>query len=364
MTMTTSIVAELHDGPAHRHRQDGSMWYIPPRTGQRLISVTSVFDFIAKEQLDKRWRPGLSAQAAFDELPRVVAASRVKPCGRTNNECDHDFQDRCAACPCGDCKACMIRWLTYRHYAETKKARDRGSAMHHWIENWVKFDGKVSRPDPGEECAPYVASFLRFVEDMGLTPDSWELLETTVLNYTDGWGGTLDGHIRFDATATPKARKVCAKFGLVAPLLTFDSKSREKTDASFWPDNAKQLAAYCRGEVVLLDDGSEEPLPPTDGGLVVQFRPDGYGWRRVDTSEHTYRAFLANRESALWEIEYGAASTQVKSFPDLEIPGLAAQPAKATRRSTPRKAAPLALGATADHPPSEGARLTDEMIPF
>ena len=188
MTMTTSIVAELHDGPAHRHRQDGSMWYIPPRTGQRLISVTSVFDFIAKEQLDKRWRPGLSAQAAFDELPRVVAASRVKPCGRTNNECDHDFQDRCAACPCGDCKACMIRWLTYRHYAETKKARDRGSAMHHWIENWVKFDGKVSRPDPGEECAPYVASFLRFVEDMGLTPDSWELLETTVLNYTDGWG--------------------------------------------------------------------------------------------------------------------------------------------------------------------------------
>ena len=80
MTMTTSIVAELHDGPAHRHRQDGSMWYIPPRTGQRLISVTSVFDFIAKEQLDKRWRPGLSAQAAFDELPgwsRPAASNRV-----------------------------------------------------------------------------------------------------------------------------------------------------------------------------------------------------------------------------------------------------------------------------------------------
>ena len=195
---------------------------------------------------------------------------------------------------------------------------------------------------------------------MGLTPDSWEMLESTILNRADGWGGTLDGQVRFDATTTPKARKVCAKFGLARPLVTLDTKSREADNATFWPDNAKQLAAYCRGEVILFDDGREEPLPPTDGGMVVQIRPDGYGWRRVDTSDRTYAAFLANKASALWEIEHGAASTQVKSFPDLEIPDLPEEPAKPARRTASRAngAAPARKTAPAKATPPAAPRRT------
>jgi hypothetical protein len=374
MTMTTSALADTRRGPIHRHEDGGHLWYRPPGKDLSLISVTSVFDFIAKEQLDKRWRPSLAAKAAFAELPRLVAAIRVKVCGRTNNRCDHDFRVSCVNCPCGDCKECLIRWMTYQHYAESRRATDRGIAVHDWIQQWVLYEGRVSEPD--EAIAPYIATFRTFLADMGLTPNSWELSETTVLNYTDGWGGTLDAHLRFDATATTKARAVCAKFGMARPLVAADVKTREADNATFWPDNAKQLAAYLRGEVILFPDGREEPLPRADGGLVLQLRQDGYGWRRVDTSDRTYAAFLANKASAMWEIEHGAASTQVKSFPDLEIPDLP-EPVKPVRRSTPR-----ANGATTKKPvPAAatragsatlaslrtrpaGAQLTDDDLPF
>lgn len=375
--MTNAI--DRQRGPLHRHRDGDNLFYEHPITKERFDSVTAALDVIESDALCSRWRPGLAAKTAMAELPKLIRATLTPPCGRTNSRCrtgtdGHDWRVRCADCPCDECELCVIHWLTYRHLSESRRRADEGSAVHDWIQDWVLSGGR----DPGIDPAlrPYIDTFLRFVADFGLTPDSWELSETTILNRADGWAGTLDAHLRFVAAATAAARKLCHKFGLARPVLTADVKTREKEEAAFYADMAKQLAAYERGEVILFDDGREEPLPATDGGLVIQLRPDGYGWRRVDTSDATYAAFLANLASWRWERDFGAQATQVKTFPDLDIPDLPplAAPKKATtprKTAAPKKAAPGAkarpvaervLGLPRDGKP--GNTLTDSDIPF
>lgn len=359
---------EQERGPLHRHRDGDNLWYVHPRTGERFISCSSVLDGREKKALSDRWKPGQAAKAAFEQLPRVVAASRIKPCGRTNNRCDHDFRVWCADCGCGDCKDCMVKWLTFRHMAESSRRADEGTAMHDWAEDWILSGGKHG-PILKPEHEPYIQQFLAFINDFGLTPDSFEMCEATVLNRaarwkdkSAGWGGTLDAQVRFDATATPKAMKLCRKFGKRRPLVTLDWKSREKEDAQFYSENALQLSAYHRGEVILFDDGREEPLPPTDGAVVVQIRPEGYAWRRADVSDLTYEAFLDTMRSSLWEIFHGNASTQVKTFPDLDIPDLPEPEAK-PRRVRKTTAAPRnRIKAPAGTVPVPDARTVAERI--
>lgn len=338
--MTVPVLPN-EDGPTHRRAIDGNLFYIHPVTDERFISVTTANGWTEHEFLSNRWRPNLTAEAAFAELPRVVAASRRKPCGNTNTRCEHDWQVKCEFCPCGECKACLQKWLANRHYRESQRRAEEGSAMHKWIADWVLSRGQHGPVSPVVE--PYIKTFLKFIAEMGLTWESFEMTEATVLNRAAawgdvaGWGGTLDAQVRFDATATPGALKVCRKFGKRNPLVTLDWKSREGEGANFYSEHAKQLSAYTRGEVILLRDGREIPLPPTDGGMVVQIRPDGYGWRRVVTDDVTYAGFLAGMHNALWEITYGDKATQVKSHPDLPIPDLPEAPKRA-RKAAPRKA--------------------------
>lgn len=385
--MTTAI--DNRGGPAHRHAEDGDLVYLHPVTGERFLSVTSALDYIRGDGLNLYWRPGLAAKHAFAELPRLVAATRVKRCGRAYKRCSHDFRVSCVDCPCGDCRDCLTREMAHRHFAESGRRADEGSKVHNWIKDWVLSGGQRSAIEPA--LKPYIDAFLAFIADYGLTVDSFEMCEATVLNRSAkhgsyaGWGGTLDAQIRFDGTATPAALKLCRKFGLARPLLTVDWKSREGEGAEFYPNNAKQLATYRRGEVVLFDDGREVPLPATDGAVVVQLRlTDGHSVRPVVTDDDTYEAFLANFRSAVWEIERGTKATQVKSFPDLDIPDLPVEPPKPARRSatraasTPaRKSAPAKvaspaaprrtvaerIGATSYARPA-GATLTDSDIPF
>jgi hypothetical protein len=355
MTAPTTERRQDHDGPPHRHRIGDNLWYIHPVTEERFLSVTSVLDFSEKEGLSKYWRPGLAAKAAFAELPRLVAATRKKPCGRAYAKCTHDFRQRCTDCPCQECRDCLTRYLTYRHFAESKRATDRGSEFHDFVESWVLYGGREVDVDP--EVAPYAEAFLQFAEDYGLTPESWDMAEATVLHRDHMWGGTLDGRVRIAATRSKKARDLCSRFGQPEVLLSLDTKTHEGDDAAFYADNALQLAAYRRGQVVLFDDGREEPLQPDDGAVVVQVRPNGYGVRPVVTDDDAYEGFLGLLTFARWSIAKGAASTQVKTFPRLEIPG---EPVTPTRKAAPRKAAvpKKALTATAPSDKPAPARKT------
>jgi hypothetical protein len=348
---------ELYTGPVE---PDGK-FYTHPATGQQFVRVSTVLDMVAKDALVP-WAAGLAAATAFDELPRVVASSRTRPCGRTHTKCkpEHDWRIRCDGCACGDCRDCVQKVLTNRHWVEKNRRADEGTAVHLLIKEWVLSGGVM--PDHGPDLAPYVAAFLAFVADYGLTPDSWEMAESTILNHTDGWGGTLDGQVRFSWGRTELADDFCARIGKVGSdvVVTLDGKTREGEGAALYVDNALQLAAYRHGEVLLLRDGTEHPLPLTDGAAILQLRPDGHTLRPVLADDATYGAFRKLLGFWEWMQEVGEAAVQVRTFPLPE----AYKREKANRRARDRRAAAKTKAADTVHRfPMNGARPVAKSAP-
>jgi hypothetical protein len=301
---------DLYTGPVE---PDGE-YYTHPATQRRYVRVSTALETKAKQGLPP-WAAGLAAEAAFAELPRVVAASRRRPCERTYNRCDHDWQTKCDRCPCGECRACVQKALTNKHWTEKKRRADEGTAVHNAIEHWVLHNG-IWPADFDPQLEPYRKAFEDFVRDYGLTPDSWEMAEATILNHTEGYGGTLDGQVRFAWGVTELANDFCARLGKVGQdvRVTLDAKSREDEGTRLYVEHSLQLAAYRHAEVLLMRDGTEYPLPPTDGAAILQLRPDGYALRPVVADERTYRAFLTLLSFWRWLDEFGDTAIAARSF--------------------------------------------------
>lgn len=354
--MTAAITRtwrELYTGPVE---PDGK-FYTHPTTGRQYVRVSTVLDLVAKEALVP-WAAGLAAAMAFNELPRLVSVSRKRECGRTHARCEHDYTMRCDGCPCGDCPACIQKVLANRHWVEKSRRADEGTAVHLLIKEWVLSGGIM--PEHGKDLAPYVAAFRQFVADYGLTPDSWEMAESTILNHTDGWGGTLDGQVRFSWGRTELADDFCARLGKVGSdaVVTLDGKTREGEKPAIYVDHALQLAPYRRGEVLLLRDGTEHPLPSTDGAAILQLRPDGYTLRPVLADDATYGAFRKLLGFWEWMQEVGEVAVQVRAFPLPED----YKRQKANRKARDRRAA--AKPVDADQPvrrfPVNGSKSTPQ----
>jgi hypothetical protein len=365
-------------GPAYSKTDDeGHRWYVFPDDPQRYLSVSTATGVIGSEGL-MIWAASLAATAAFIELPAILTASRRRPCERTYNRCakDHGWQVRCERCPCEACRACVTKWLRDRHRAEASRRADEGTRVHDVIEWWSLHDGQVKAHNP--DIAPYVRAFLAFVADYGLTPASFLMSEGTVINRAHRYAGTSDGIIRFDARATKPAAELVARVrfaggeyrqhaedrdALLAAVvadgrtadLVFDAKTKEKTRdrAEFYAEHALQVTGYRHAPVVRIKGTTVEvAMPDTDGGLILQLRPDGCTPRLVITDDSTFEAFLHAVELCRWLLESGARATQVQAFP---LPNKAA--AKRVRKATP-KPATVATPATAAAPAlaSAGAR--------
>jgi hypothetical protein len=340
----TVIGAARRPGPANSHTDEdsGERWYVYEKYG-RLLSVTTAFRAIAKMGL-MRWAAQLAARHAFIELPTVVTASRTKACGRSTNRCRHDdWQTSCERCPCGACRPCVEKWLADRHFAESSRRSDEGIRTHDVIEWWSLHDGEYRPHDP--DIAPYVAAFKAFAVEYGLTPDSFILAEGTVINMADRYAGTTDGILRFDACASEAAAKLVAKVlrhrseyahiktpkAIVNAVvrdkrtvdLIVDWKTREgekvregeKTSAKFYPEQALQLAGYRWAPIIRLKGTEVEvPMPETDGGVIVQLRPDGVTPRLAVVDEHTYAGFLHALGLYLWLVEQGPVAIGAYTF--------------------------------------------------
>lgn len=350
-------------GPADSFTdEEGARFY--EIDGARYWSVTTALKILAKDGLPP-WAGGLAAQAAFAELPRIIAATRTKACGNTWSQCrrkngGHDWRITCTTCPCRNCTPCMAKWLTERHIAVRDRRADEGRRTHDWIENWVIANGEVL-PFP-DDIAPFVRAFLAFVKAYGLTPDSWLLAEATVVNRDEEYAGTTDGVLHFEARATDDAaaivamlhqqpKSVCVAQGLTADVIVDFKTKDEPPDKAvkFYDEVALQLAPYRHAPVVRIKRlGLEEPMPATMGGLAVQLRPDMAIPRLCVVDESTYEAFLKALWLYRWRVEHGAASVSTRSFkvPPEPKPAKAAAPAKrapAAKKAAPRKRLTRAL---------------------
>lgn len=365
-------------GPPNAITDDetGLRWYV--FGDERFLSVTSAFHAIAKGGL-VIWSATLAAENAFIELPTIVTASRKKPCERTSNRCKHDdWRIKCERCPCGECKACVTKWLADRHRVESRRRADEGTRTHDVIEWWVLHGGEIRGHD--NDIRPYVAAFEAWVAEYGLTPDSFLFTEGTVINRADRFAGTTDGAIRFDSTATEASAKLVARVlrargeyahiktgaALVkavvrdgrSVVLLVDWKTREKPEPRFYPEQALQLTGYRWSPMIRIKGTDVEvPMPDTDGGVIVQLRPDGATPRLAVTDERTYAAFLNALNLCRWFIEDGAAAVSSRSF-SLERKDDPAVPEPVKVAPSSLKSEPFALVNAARAP------LTDADIPF
>jgi hypothetical protein len=328
---------------------DDGRWYIID--SQRLMSVTTAFNAIAKRGLVP-WAGKLAAELAFLALPSLVTASRKRPCGNSTNKCRHDPDVTCERCPCLECRGCVSQWVARRHERETARRADEGTRVHDMAE-WWSFHGEIK--DHAEDIAPYVKTFQVFVDDYGITPDDVLLAEALLVHREIGAAGTTDGIIRFHAERSEAAAKLISrlrqvpwkkaqKLKLTVDLL-IDYKTRENDTAKLYPEYALQLAGYRHFPVARIKNTDhEELLQATDGGLIIQLRPDGYTARPVVCDEDTYRnGFLPALNLYRWLTESGPASISSYTFVLPET--LAARARKAAKEKAAAEQSPTSTTA-------------------
>jgi hypothetical protein len=299
---------------------DDGRWYIID--GQRLMSVTTALDALGKRGLII-WSANLAAELAFVELPRLAGARHVDPCGRTWSRCRHEDGETCERCPCRECRACTQAWVARRHERESSRRADEGTRVHDVIEWWTLHDEIKAHDD---DIAPYVEAFLAFVAEYGIRPDDFLLSEALLVHRDIGAAGTTDGVVRIHAERTPAAAKLVSrltgvpwrkamKLKLTVDVIV-DWKTREDDEAQYYPEYALQLAGYRHFPVVRLKDSDVEvPMLPTDGGVIVQLRPNGAGVRLVVCDEDTFRRGFLNALGLYeWLIECGPASVSSRTF--------------------------------------------------
>jgi hypothetical protein len=168
------------------------------------------------------------------------------------------------------------------------RERDRkgniGTAVHNVAEAYVL---EAPYAEPGEDVAPYVRSFLRWLEDFRPV---FQAVEAPILSRTQKYAGTLDAIV--DVHLPTLARRLGLPIDRPLRVLV-----DYKTGSNVFPETGLQLAAYRYGEVYIrLPDASEEPLPEVDLCAVVHLSPDGYRFVPVRADKTIWESFLYVRE--------------------------------------------------------------------
>lgn len=238
-------------------------WYVHPITGERWPSVTSILSCISKSFLID-WAAGLAADAAIARADDLADAG--DPCNATGEDA------------CGRCRACLRDWIAGRHIAVRDEAGDRGSRFHEAAEHLVLF-GEGGAVD--KDVKPYFDAYCAWADRI---QPKMIASEATVFSRKWGYAGTLDAvmHIPADAPL-PRALQ-----HLAGKRLVVDYKTGKNVDRSA----AWQMAAYRHAEAELMPDGTEKPLPPVDGGLILHVRPDGVAMREAFVGAKTFNQFV------------------------------------------------------------------------
>lgn len=195
-----------------------------------------------------------------------------------------------------------IDWLKGARWRTSGKAKARGSDLHTAAEKLA-----LGAPvDVDVAILPYVEQYAKFLEEHAPT---FLMSEAPVYSPTRHYAGTLDAIIEL------QGQRVVA-----------DIKSTEhgKDSGRYrppYPEAALQLCAYRRAELVgvlserryaggkryyIFDpDGHHEPMPETDGAVVITVSPDDYYITPVRTDDEVFTAFLAVKEAARFRLDIG-----------------------------------------------------------
>lgn len=226
----------------------GSRFYVHPETGAKIPGVTSIIGMLPKPFL-QFWAGKVVAEYAIDHLGDMV-----------NIVLRGDRQG-------------AIDYLKNAPRRDTAAAAELGTLAHAAFE--VIADGKDPVVSP--DVLPFARLFARMLRDTGLTVVRQE---QTVYSETHDYAGSFDGwgHIN-------------------GKPVFIDYKT---TRSGIHPEVALQLAAYRYSDVILHPDGTTEPTPKADGGIVVHVRPERIQVVEVDCDEEVFDYFLNLRKTFRW----------------------------------------------------------------
>lgn len=173
-------------------------------------------------------------------------------------------------------KAGAVRLLKGAPWEKRDAAGSLGTAVHDAIEALVLGQTPPEYPEP---VAERMSHFDRFLADY--RPE-FVASEAAVFNRKYRYAGTLDG---------------IARIGGETLLLDV------KTSKDVYPEYALQLAAYRFAEFLGLPDGSEAPVPETDGAAILHITPTDYRLIRIRSDEEVFRYFLYVAQAFRWQRE-------------------------------------------------------------
>lgn len=248
-------------------------WYTCPETGTKLRRVTTILERGVPKPALPYWAANITAETAMENLPRLVRASR-RPA---------DAQE-------------AYDWLRRAHTRKKDERADIGSAVHRIIEAHV-----LDEPLPAEllddpEMRPYLANFLRFVEEYEVT---FKASEMVVGSYTHGYAGTLDYILQ-----SPHIYDGRPCLGDTKTGGELDATLSDGTVKGVYPEAGLQMSAYRHAEVCWLRDGTRLPMPEThDVGIVLHLRPEGYRVYPAACGPEVFAKFLNAMQVADWSTE-------------------------------------------------------------
>ena len=277
--------------PRHAAATSRGRYYTHPVTRQQLVSVTNVLGQSMAKPALVPWAAKMTAEAAWDALPRMVAALR-RPTDCRPTRAPADFT------PCGRCAPCLSREIKGAHKVAGEKASDLGTRIHAQAD--AHATGRPMLDDP--EAAPYVEQYLRFLADYEINIDRHVYAaELTVAHPDLGYAGTLDLIVRlpfdgiFDGQVRPTDRKP-------HPLHIVDIKtSATRTADSIYDEYALQLTALRRCKEMWLPDDTVVPMVRgIVGTAVLNLRRTSYALIPVPSGEPERKAWEGALASAKW----------------------------------------------------------------
>lgn len=245
--------------------------------GDLFMSVTNAQSIVAKPALVPA-AVKLTAEAAWTELPRMVATSRQSP----NGPC---AQLRVAE-RCGVCRFCVTSAIKNHHRNEWESKADFGTLVHryghaHVLGGALPYD---------EDVAPFIGQYVEFLDRMGVDLDEHvEAAETTVFDRDHRYAGTGDVWIHLPVDPVSLAVDVKGQRWLwLVDLKT----SLTKPANTVYADQVLQLAGLRYAPRTVLVNDQEIETPVFAGAALLNLRADDHALIPLPADKTAHAAFL------------------------------------------------------------------------
>ena len=235
--------------PVNSIKRGDSRFYVDPNTGDKLPSVTSIQNALAKPAL-KFWAAKKVAEACVEEFGTVA---QMVGQGKGDGAIDY------------------LKRAPQRSSGPTAKL---GSEVHDLCDRIAKGED-IKRVHPEHE--PFILQFKNWLRDCDV-----EFYESEVTVWSDSYGyaGTVDAICRIEDEVV---------------ILDY------KTGASgVWADVALQLNAYANADCILDGDGTRRELPEVEAAAVLHLRPEHAQLYPVRLGDDVFDVFKSLINSDKW----------------------------------------------------------------